>query len=190
MQEPSEKRGKLFPLSELNKFSELNKTDPAQTLATIDTANEGSDYLCMLISKVYETSEGLKVYIDDVVFSQDNIDITEPICAMKIQEHKVDQTHVESNSGGAFFVNDLIKLCPNSYITGRFETSNKLSRIIFQSGFIKKHFYFRDNYEAGSDYMKFINQLTKFLKSGKNAHDDAPDCTALMAIIVRYLYGI
>jgi len=51
---------------------------------------------------------------------------------------------------------------------------------------VKEFFYFRNDYEPGSDYDKFYRALTSYVKLGKNKHDDAPDAVTGLAEIMRY----
>ena len=44
-----------------------------------------------------------------------------------------------------------------------------------KSGIVKEFVYFRNDYELGSDYDKFIRQLTSYVRLGTNKHDDAAD---------------
>ena len=54
--------------------------------------------------------------------------------------------------------------------------------------FIMKHVYFRKNYEHGSDYHLFMEQIFDYLKDGSSKKDDAPDALAgLCAFIRSYL---
>ena len=48
------------------------------------------------------------------------------------------------------------------------------------SAWIKKKCVFRSDIEVGSEYWKFMNQITKYMKGGKNKHDDAPDSLSLL----------
>ena len=52
------------------------------------------------------------------------------------------------------------------------------------SGQVKEYFYFRSDYEPGSQYDKFMRQLTSFVTMGKNQHDDAPDSITGVAEMV------
>ena len=56
-------------------------------------------------------------------------------------------------------------------------TPNKETRILMKAAFIKEYFVFRSDYKAGSDYDKFLQSLTSYMKAGDNLHDDANDCT-------------
>jgi hypothetical protein len=64
---------------------------------------------------------------------------------------------------------------------------NKHIRIIFQSGFIKENFVFLhpDEYEYNSDYYRFMQQITKYLKEGQKDKDDAPDSIAGASKYIR-----
>jgi len=42
---------------------------------------------------------------------------------------------------------------------------------LMAAGYIKEFFYFRSDYEPGSDYDKFMRALTSYVKLGKNKHD-------------------
>ena len=38
-----------------------------------------------------------------------------------------------------------------------------------------QHMWFRTDYEPGSDYARFMAELTHHLRMGRNRHDDAAD---------------
>ena len=64
--------------------------------------------------------------------------------------------------------------------------ANKHVRITTLKGFIIEFCYFRDDYENGSDYDKFMKELSKYMADGSSDHDDAPDgLTGLVALIRR-----
>jgi hypothetical protein len=56
------------------------------------------------------------------------------------------------------------------------------------SGFIKKYFYFKDDFDKTSEYGKFMNQLILYTKTGKGVkNDDAPDSlSGLARMILTY----
>ena len=49
-----------------------------------------------------------------------------------------------------------------------------------------RKFYFLDTPHRDSDYRAFMDEVTMFTQSGKNAHDDAPDS---LAMVCDLLYG-
>ena len=62
-------------------------------------------------------------------------------------------------------------------------------KIEFASDNIIKNFYFLDpsKYERSSQYAQFMKQVTTYTRSGKVAHDDAPDSLSLLENEIRKL---
>ena len=176
MQNPIESKGLLFPEHELKRFA-LNELSDDRTGAIIgytDTADEGTDYLASLAVAI----SGEKAFLLDVVFTQDPIEVTEALVAQQIINTKQVRHVVESNSGGKSFarnVQKIIKGRSRCHITWKPTTQNKETRILMTSGQVKEYFHFRSDYEAGSQYDKFMRQLTSYVKMGRNQGDDAPD---------------
>lgn len=176
MQNPIEAHGLLFPASDLKRFSlkELSKDRISSIIGYTDTADEGIDFLSSLTVAL----NGHNVYVVDVVFTQDPIEVTEALVAQSIIENGQVKHVVESNSGGKSFarnVQRLIKDKSRCHVSWKPNTTNKNTRVLMCSGQIKEHFYFRNDYEPGSMYDKFMKQLTGYVKFGRNQHDDAPD---------------
>jgi len=176
MQHPVESKGLLFPSEELNKFS-LNElhNKPDGIVGCTDTADRGSDFLSSVIGKRY----GQFTYITDCVFTQDGVEITEPLVAQMCIDTKCDIMKIESNNGGSSYARNVIRLLQDKKapcsVVDETTTTNKETRILMSAGYIKEYFYFRNDYELGSDYDKFMRQLTSYIKMGKNVHDDAAD---------------
>ena len=55
-----------------------------------------------------------------------------------------------------------------------------------QSGYIKEFFYFRDDFKPGSDYDKFMRQVTGYVRMGRNKHDDGPDALTGLAEYTKF----
>lgn len=185
MQHPIEEKGLLFPIGDLKRFSG-KLTNPDGVISYTDTADIGSDYLCSIIGYRY----GDKTYIDDVVFTQDGMEITLPRVMEKLIKHKCNIAMIESNNGGINFArelrNKMRERSSNCSIQWQANTKNKETRILMQSAYIKEYFYFRDDYEPGSDYDKFMRQFTSYVKLGRNTHDDACDAVTGLAELVPY----
>lgn len=186
MQHPIESKGLLYPIEELKRFSlsEL-KDKPDAIIGFTDTADKGDDFLCSPIGKKY----GNYTYITDVVFSQDGVEITEPLVAQKIIDTKCEWMIIESNNGGYQYSRNVRTLSDSTWkcaITAQPQNSNKETRIIMNAGYVKEYFRFREDYEPGSDYDKFMRAFTSYIKLGKNKHDDAPDAITGLAEIMRY----
>jgi predicted phage terminase large subunit-like protein len=188
MGEPYEREGLLFPPDELNWYNgTLPDGEPDRILATCDIAWGGGDSLSMPIAYLY----GEDCYIHDVVFNRGDKETTRPIVLGKLKLHKPHMVRFEANNGGheyADIVNEsLRKEGLRLNISHRKAPSNasKLSRIIQVAPEIKR-FHFRDFKNSDSEYREFMRELTSFLMTGKNKHDDAPDSLAMMANLIMY----
>lgn len=183
MQNPNPKEDVIFPGSELIKYElkDLNLQNAIYRCGTIDVADEGTDNLSFPIGVLI----GNLFYVTDWVFSKENTEYTSPLCAAKIKEHNLDVTICESNNHGAQFIRTLQSLS-NAYIAGVQNTTNKHGRIIQEAQTIRTRFAFRSDVEAGSDYHKAMQQLTRYRKkkSGNNK-DDAPDSLAMLSALLR-----
>ena len=185
MQEPIEAVGLLFPKSELKRFrmADLEGKHPDGVIGATDVADEGDDDFCSPIARVY----GSKYFITDVLFTKDNVEITEPRLVSLILDTHCDNMRIESNNGGRLFalnVRKAVKEKNNKCIVqARPTTSNKQTRILLKSGWIKNHCYFLsdEDIRKGSDYDRFFRALTSYKKEGGNKHDDAPDGLTILA---------
>lgn len=187
MQNPIESKGLLFPSSELKTFTikEVKGRVPDAVIAAVDTADEGSDSLSCPIANIFGEGDDVKLYIKDVIFTTDAVEITAPLLAQKLKFNKVEQCLVESNNGGKIFANDVTRMHKDiggkCNIDKKATTKNKNTRILMKSAWIKQHCWFRSDYEQGSDYARFMDELTSFSKVGDNLHDDAPDGMTILA---------
>ena len=188
MQHPIEEKGLLYAPGDLKRFSmdEIKTKTPDGVIGFTDTADLGSDYLCSLIGYRY----GDYTYITDVVFTQDGVEITEPQVAALIIRNKCQSMQIESNNGGRQFARNIKNLLRDKKyqcsVTTETQTKNKETRILMQAGYVKEYFYFRNDYEPGSEYDKFMRQFTGYVKLGRNTHDDACDAVTGLAEIVPY----
>lgn len=186
-QQPFEARGLMFPPNELKYYFKLPDKPPDAVIAACDTAESGKDSVCMPIAYLY----GDDVMVEDVVFNNSPPEITKPICAKMLFNHKVQTAEFESNNAGEYFAKDVEKaltsLGGRTSIRTRRSISNKLTRIEFASDGVKKNFYFKDKslYSPQSDYGLFMRELTTFTRTGKVAHDDAPDGIAMLENMIR-----
>lgn len=188
MGQPYIREGLMFPQTELRYFNGvLPDGEPDRIVAACDTAWGGGDSLSMPFVYVY----GDAVYVADVVFNRGDKTVTRPIVIAKMKAHKPHMTQFEQNNGGdeyADIVDSQLRAANvRLNITSRRAptTQSKLSRIIMYTPEIRK-FYFLDTPHRGSEYRAFMDEVTMFTQSGKNAHDDAPDS---LAMVCDLLYG-
>lgn len=187
-QQPFEAKGILFPEKSLNRYFKLPvDIQPDCVIAVCDTADTGEDYCSMPIAVVY----GDEVYIDDVVFDDSPPNVTKPEVARVLFSNNVSECTFESNNAGSYFARDVQELLESmgslcSVRTQR-TVSNKQTRIEFASDSILKHFWFKDSslYARNSQYAQFMKNLTSYTRTGKIAHDDAPDSLSMLENVVR-----
>lgn len=191
-QQPFEAKGLLFNKQSLNYYLELPvDREPDAIIAVCDTAESGEDSTALVVGKIY----GLDVYIDDVVFDNSTADVTKPECAACVVRNKASEITFESNNAGGYFARDVKKLCDDlGYRIGirtKRTVTNKKTRMEFASDNIKKHFWFKhpSTYKRGSQYWAFMKEVTSYTRTGKVAHDDAPDALSLLENEIRWLGG-
>nr|WP_246037544.1 phage terminase large subunit [Dysgonomonas capnocytophagoides] len=195
MQEPIEAKGLLFPKSELKRFkkADIQGRVPDGKIGATDVADEGNDDFSSPFASVF----GDQLFITDILFTKDAVEITGPRLAQMIIDISPDRMRIESNNGGKIFSNDVRRLVKENdeynrcLIEARPTTKNKETRILMKSGWIKAHCHFltESEYEKGSDYWWFIKWLTSYKKEGGNAHDDAPDSMTILAEFFEAIAG-
>ena len=144
------------------------------SVAYIDAADSGADYLCALFYKEAEDGN----YITDVLYTKDPMEVTETTLTYMLQQHQVERCHIESNNGGNLFVSNLQQ---RSWDMGnrltRFnpfhQNQNKTARIFAASASVQK--LIKMPLDWKKCFPKFARDLTGYLRVGTNAHDDAPD---------------
>lgn len=191
-QQPFEAKGLLFQKERLNYYFELpTDTDPDAVIAICDTAERGSDSTSMGIFKIY----GQDVFLDDLVFDNSAPEITKPQCAKKIMDNKASVAVFESNNAGEYYARDVEQIVKSNggrcSVRTKRTISNKQTRIEIASDGILQHFYFKHptTYDRNSQYADFMRELTTYTRSGKVAHDDAPDMLSLAENEIRNLGG-
>lgn len=193
MQQPIDVEGRLFrDLKYLSKeefnniSSRINEAGERVStiegaVAYIDVSDMGKDYTSMAIAVVI----GKDLYVVDYLFSRDNTDITIPMAAEKLNKWNVSYVRVESNSMGAMFARQL-QLITTAKVLQVYNSTNKMTRIIMNAGYIMNSITFVKNEDANSE--QFIQNVVSFSKEGKNKHDDAPDCLAGLSIFVQSMF--
>lgn len=180
-QEPIDVKSALF--TDLRTFKTSSLFEFESSIAYIDVADEGSDHLAAAVARNIKSD----AYITDVVFNQNNADITLVQCAEMLKRNDVRYCRVESNAMGAMFARSLQKMVPNCKILQAHSTANKHTRILMDAWFIQKNFMFLDKSIRSNEYQKFIDQVCDYTKDGKSKKDDAPDCLSGLAMFIRVM---
>ena len=184
-QQPSDIEGRLFESVERFSDEELKSILERSegSLAYIDVADEGVDYLAMAVAHLVAK----RWYITDVLFTRDNTDITIPLAASLLKKNKVQRCAIETNNMGAMFTKEMRKQGLDTTIQGISNTTNKNTRIIMASAFINRAMVFVEN--PTGQYAQFLQNLFTYSKEGKNKHDDAPDCLAGLTRLIQVMFG-
>ena len=187
MNVPVEREGLLFSEDELRRYYELPDGEPDAIIAICDTKDRGADYFFMPIAYQY----GPDFFIDAVICDNGNPDIVEPRLVHILVERAVQLARFESNQAGgriATSVQEKVKeLGGRCKITTKYTTSNKETKIIVNSPWVKEHCLFKDDSVIKNDkeYRRFIRFLCGYTMAGKNKFDDVPDGMSQLAEFVQ-----
>lgn len=92
-----------------------------------DTADTGDDYLCSLSYAV--DTDGI-VYVTDVVYTREPMEITEPLVAGMLLRSDTRTAAIESNNGGRGFARAVERLAGGVRIESFHQSGNKEARIL------------------------------------------------------------
>lgn len=169
--------GAVFKKVDLDYFNlnDFNLSNVEAVVSFIDVADRGTDALSMPIGFLVKD----RVYVYDWYFSQENQDVTIPEIAYLCKKYNIEHLSVEINGVGGGYYDALSKVVGCQMYPFN-QQSNKHSRILQNSGFIRNYFFFRNDYEAGSHYDKAMRELFAYNKDDKqnrkgSYNDDAPD---------------
>lgn len=189
MQDPTPKAGLLFAESDLNfeDFDEIENIldDPDYNFAACDPANEGGDDFAASDAPLI----GKKIYIRNVIYNTKGSDFNELAFSEMILKTNPASVGVEAVFGWVETANRIKDYIEENGFEGEFRQlrprSNKHSRIVARSSFIKKNFVFRKDWQDYPEYAKFMRNLTTYMRiqeaGKKNKHDDAPDLCEMIA---------
>jgi predicted phage terminase large subunit-like protein len=149
-----------------------------------DTADEGSDYLCTIIYAVY----GGNAYVKDVIFTQDPMEVTEPLVAQKLSTHKTELAYIESNNGGRGFARAVERIMremgnQTTRVEWFHQGENKNARILSNATSVTNCVLFPIGWKHL--WPAFAHEITRLSRTGKWIHDDAPD--ALTGVVEKSL---
>ena len=179
---PYIREGLLFPEDELLTYNGVLPDGDPEKVVVCDVAWGGGDSLSMPI--VYKFGED--VYIHDVVFNKGDKSVTYPVVIGRIKLHLPHKARFEANNGGHEYADNVDKELRKDGIHLHVfskkapSTQSKLARIIQFAPDIKR-FYFLGTKYRSKEYREFMREVTTFVQTGKNPHDDAADSLAMVA---------
>lgn len=191
-QDPIEREGLLYHEDGLRRYMTMPEEEPDAVVAICDTKTTGIDYMFMPIMYQY----GEDYYLKDCICDDStDFNIQYKRITDKILDNNIQQLEFESNAGGsriAFEINSRIeKEGGHCNITTHPTETNKETRIIVNSDWVKKHVLFKERelYEVKSDYGRMMNFLLSYSVAGRNKFDDVPDGMAMFSeFITKRLY--
>lgn len=182
MGNPYVREGLLFAEDELQFYNGVLPDGEPEKVAVCDVAWGGGDSTAMPIAYIY----GDAVYIHDVVFNNGDKTITYPAVIGRLKQHRPHRVRFEANNGGHEYADHVDRALRNDGVhINIFSKSapnkqSKLARIIQFAPDIKKFYFLADKYRS-KEYRAFMREVTLFVQTGKNPHDDAPDSLAQLA---------
>lgn len=179
---PVERDGTVFDSGEMQYFDgTLPSEQPDRVFMAVDPAFGGGDYVASPVCYQY----GDTVYVPDVVFSNEEKNITQPKLAQMCKKHGVGIMQIEANKSLMSYVEgvqeEVRRLgCSTSVRSKPAPTKvGKEQKIFEQAPNIREHFVFRQSGKRNKDYELFMQQVFSFKIEGKNKHDDAPDSLSM-----------
>lgn len=149
-----------------------------------DTADAGDDYLC---SVCYAVGSDGEVYVLDIVYSREGMEVTERLVADMLGDYPLCEALVESNNGGKGFARNLSRLAPAHSVQWFHQAANKEARILSNSSSVLRNILMPADWKLR--WGEFANHLCTYLRQYRsNRWHDAPD--VLTGIIEREFTNI
>ena len=185
MNEPIEREGLLYYPSELRRYFSLPAEDPDSIIAVVDTKDAGPDYCVMPVAYRY----GDDFYIDHILCDNGKPEIIEERIVAELVARNVKSCRFESNRGAGRVAetiqNKIREKGGITRITTKWNQTNKETRIISDSPFIKAHCLFKDESLYDKEYRTAMAMLCSWTMAGKNKHDDVPDAFSMLADFIQ-----
>lgn len=154
--------------------TEKIKDEGGRIVAYCDSADLGLDYTACIIAKFLKN----KVFILDIYYTQDQMEITEKVLAEKLTHFKVINCVIESNNGGRGWARNVGRYLDEmgnkfTHIETFTQSKTKDVRIFTNARNIENYFYFPFKWE--NLYPEAFQSLVEYKIKSKNEHDDLED---------------
>ena len=172
MQNPTPMEGLLY--RPFITYQMLPKDKHSKRACYCDSADTGEDYLCAIC--YLDRLDG--IYVTDVLFTPKPTEYTEPALAHMLEDNDTEYCTVESNNGGRIFQRNVKRIYNEEGYTkctfiGITQTENKQVRLFTKANDVNNIVYFPHDWERR--WPEFANAIKFYRKTGRQAHDDAPD---------------
>ena len=171
-QEPIDLKGALYKLKTYDRLPEFK-----YIYNYTDTADKGEDFLCSIN---YGVSFDNEAYLIDVLYTKEDMEITEKAQAKMMVKDKVNKSRIESNNGGGVYARNVERIMNKDFGTNHtvvetfHQSANKQARILSNSSWVNQHIYVPDTWR--NKWPEFAKDVAKYQREGKNKHDDCADC--------------
>ena len=192
MGEPIERSGALFEPQDMRFYNGvLPDEDPVRVFMAVDPAFGGGDFTASPIC--YQYADG-SIYVVDVVYSDGDKRITQPLIFKKVLEHNVKAVQIEANKSTASYKEEVEELLKKQGIRVNITTKmapNNVSKEmrIFDKAPEIREFYFLEEGKRSKEYSQFMQNVYSFKLTGRNKHDDSVDSLAQAVEMVRSTVG-
>ena len=171
-QEPIDIKGRLY--NEFKTYVDLPKEKVIKISSYCDTADTGEDFLCNIVYADCKDS----VYILDVIYTKEAMEITEPMVAEAYKKFNVNIADIESNNGGRAFARNVERITRDkgnykTVVKWFHQSGNKIARILSNSAWVNANIYMPVDWK--NKWSEFAKDIISYQKEGKNKHDDGPD---------------
>lgn len=181
MGEPIERSGALFEPQDMKFYNGiLPGENPTRIFMAVDPAYGGGDFVSAPVCYQYEDGS---VYVADVVYSDSDKKITQPLIINKILKHNVQAARFEATKSTAaykeYIEDELKKQGYRLNITTKAAPTDKAKEIrIFDRAPEIREFFFLEDGKRSKEYSLFMQNVFSFKMTGKNKHDDSVDSLA------------
>ena len=180
MQNPAPIEGLLFPETETRYYDALPE-NPDYILCQVDPADEGKDRTCSVVYLVKDRT----VYVADVLYTEDNADITVPLIVEQIRRTGPSRVNVESNAAWRLYVrevrNRVAEAGMHCDVVRINQRENKEVRIFNQFPTIRSTFLYakedRQNPQY-REYREYMKDKHRYMKMVRDQKDDGVDVDA------------
>lgn len=192
MGEPIERSGALFEPQDMRFYNGVLPDDePVRVFMAVDPAFGGGDFTASPVC--YQYADGT-IYVADVVYSDGDKRITQPLIVKKVLEHNVKAVQIEANKSTASYKEEVEELLKKQGVRVNITTKmapNNVSKEmrIFDKAPEIREFYFLEEGKRSKEYSQFMQNVYSFKLTGRNKHDDSVDSLAQAVEMIRSTVG-
>lgn len=191
--DPIEREGLLYTDDTIRRYVSLPDREPDAIIGVCDTKTTGKDYMVLPVFYQYDNDYYM---VDCICDNSSDFGEQQRRLATIILENKMQQCEFESNAGGGRLALEVAQIVKDNggkcNITTKPTESNKETRIIVNSDWIKKNCLFKEKelYASKSDYGRFMDFMMSYSVAGKNPFDDVVDALANFALFVDAKFNV